>query len=34
MHGPLGEVSLGADGDARACIEAKKKEAPAKRTVK
>ena len=26
--------SLGTDGDARASIEAKKKEAPAKRTVK
>ena len=30
----LERISLGADGDARASIEAKKKEAPAKRTVK
>ena len=30
----LERISLGADGDARACIEAKKKEALAKRTVK
>ena len=31
---PLERISLGADGDARACIEADKKEALAKRTVK
>ena len=30
----LERISMGADGDARACIEAKKKEALAKRTVK
>ena len=30
----LERISLGADGDARACIQAKKKEAPAKRIVK
>ena len=30
----LERISLGADGDARGSIEAKKKEAPAKRTVK
>ena len=30
----LERISLGADSDARACIEAKKKEAPVKRTVK
>ena len=30
----LERISLGADGDARASIEAKKKEAPAKRSVK
>ena len=30
----LERISLGADGDARASIEAKKNEAPAKRTVK
>ena len=30
----LERISLGADGDARASIEAKKKEAPAKRAVK
>ena len=30
----LERISLGADGDARASIEAKKKEAPVKRTVK
>ena len=30
----LETISLGADGDARACIEANKKEAPAKRTMK
>ena len=30
----LERISLGANGDARACIEAKKKEAVAKRTVK
>ena len=30
----LERISLGANGDARACIEAKKKEAPTKRTVK
>ena len=30
----LERISLGADGDARGSIEAKKKEAPTKRTVK
>ena len=30
----LERISLGAEGDARGSIEAKKKEAPAKRTVK
>ena len=30
----LERISLGADGDARSSIEAKKKESPAKRTVK
>ena len=30
----LKRISLGTDGDARACIEAKKKGAPVKRTVK